>query len=329
MSMGARFRAIRARSFISWLMVAFAVVKVLLLFYFLAGDPRYAVGRVAAFTPLRGGNAALVRLEAPMLGDRLVLLPAAPRERPVSGRWLLAHGEPVKVRRWQVLDAHDVRLLPAVPALYASAQGWWSSLPELLEEHRAVALLLGATILLLGFVFMRLAAGIALGCVIAFIAWHAAVYASFQGWIELSDDLLWGVVLLSFLIGAVAGYRGANLVAYLAQRLAVILILIATLDDVASYFGWPVDSTRIVGILGTIISPAVGLWMIASYLLALGLKAQGAGISLVLGATAIAIHVLTRGSWIPGWSIYRRWRRGRRRVRVRGPEIPLGELVGD
>jgi hypothetical protein len=322
------FRGIRAHKLISWLMVAFALVKVVLLIYLLAGDPRYAVGRSTSFMPVRG-TGALVRVEAPMLSDRLVLLRAKSDEPPAPGRWLLAVGEPVKVGRWQVLDAQHVRVLPVVPAVLTTAQDWWSlPLPEVLEQHRAVALLLGATILLLGFVFMRLAAGVALGCAVAFIAWHAAVYASFQRWVELSDELLRGVVVLSFVIGAVVGYRGANIIAYLAQRLAVILILVATLDDVASYFGWPLDLTRIVGVLGTIISPAIGLWMVASYLLALGLKAQGAGINLVLGATAVAIHVLTRGAWIPGRSLYRRWsRRPRGRVRARAPEISLAELV--
>lgn len=318
--------------FISWFMVALAVLKVLLLAWFLAADDRYAVGRLRSLTEVSRGTKILARVEAPLMGERLALFDVESPDRPAVGRWLLARGEPVKVGRWHVLQVHRARLLPAVPALFSGTPGWWNQpLSNLLEQHRPVALLLGATILLLGFIFMRLAAGVALGSVVAFIAWNAAVYASFQGWIDLSDDkLLTGIVFLGFVIGAVVGYRGANVIAYLAQRLAVILILIATLDDIASYFGWPVELTRIVGILGTVISPAIGLWMIASYLLALGLKAQGAGISLVLGAAAFAVHVLTRGAWIPGWSFLRVWRHHRRRntIRARGPVVSLADLVG-
>jgi hypothetical protein len=183
--------------------------------------------------------------------------------------------------------------------------------------------------LLLGFAFLRLAASKVGGILGALVAWHAAVIAACEGLLLLPEESALLVMLLGFAVGALLGARRDNLVGYLAQRLALIVLFLVGAEAMARQFAWPVGLTQAVVLLGTLVSPVIGLWFLGAYLLAVGLGASGTGSYVVLGAAAIVVHTLVRGAWIPGWHP-RGWlaRLRRRRQPCRGGhEVPLDELV--
>lgn len=276
------------------------------------------------------GNRLLAQAAAPWTAaPRLLLVEAGVKETDIVGRWLLARGVPRLVGRWNVLMVHTIHTLPLVPAMGQVPAEGLGHLLSTLVHYRGMAILLRATVLLLGFMFLRLAAGMLSGVFSALLIWHAAVVASFEGFLTLPAGSLWAVLLGGFGIGALLGGQSGNLLSYLAQRLALILLLSAEAGDIASFFGWPVELTRGVAVIGTLLSPAIGLWLLAAYLLALGLGAKGASTQLILGATGMVIHSLLRGQWVPGWHFPRLpWRRPRRRQsHGTDHEVPLDALV--
>jgi hypothetical protein len=289
----------------------------------------YAIGWVVQTQPVPGDR-LLARVETPWTPSRWLLCPPGVAADPLAGRWLAARGTPRVVGQWSLLVVDTMRTLPHwLSVLKAPDTEGMGRLVSALAQHRGLAAVLGAAVLLLGFVFLRLAASKVGGILGALVAWHAAVVAACEGLLLLPEESALLVLLLGFAVGALLGGRRDNLLGYLAQRLALIVLFLVCAEQMAHQFAWPVGLTQAVALLGTLVSPVIGLWLLGAYLLAVGLGASGAGSYVVLGATAVVIHTLVRGEWVPGWhprGLLARLLR-RRQPRRDGPEVQLDELV--
>ena len=262
----------------------------------------YAVGWVVWTQPVPDGNRLVARVETPWTRSRWLLFQPGVGADTLAGRWLVARGTPRLVGQWHLLVVDTMRTLPRwLSVIKAPDTEGVGHLVSALAQHRGLATFLGAAVLLLGFVFLRLAASKVGGILGALVAWHAAVVAACEGFLLLPEESTLIVMLLGFAVGALLGGQRGNLLGYLAQRLALIVILLVCAGEMTHQFGWPVGLTQAVAVLGTLVSPAVGLWLLGAYLLAVGLGATGAGSYLILGATGLVIHTLVRGEWIPGW----------------------------
>jgi hypothetical protein len=164
-----------------------------------------------------------------------------------------------------------------------------------------LAVFLGVVILLFGAVLIRCAAGAAGGVFGAVLAWHVAVPAAFESLLTLPEAGVPAVLLLGCLLGMFLGFRHGSPLGALAQRLALLPLVEAFVGKIAEFFDWPVELTRIVGLIGTLLTPTIGLWLLGTYFLALGLGAQGAASRLVLGATGLAVRALRSEGVLRRW----------------------------
>lgn len=290
----------------------------------------YAVGWVVWTHVVPEGNRLLARVETPWTRPRMLLFQTGVAVDTIAGRWLVARGTPQLVGQWHLLIVDTMRTLPLVPAVVKApdAEGL-RRLVGALAQHRGVATLLGAIVLLLGFVFLRLAASKVGGILGAILTWHAVVVAAFEGLLVLPNESTVIVTLLGFAVGALLSGQRGNPLSYLAQRLALILILLACAGEMARQFGWPIGLTQAVTVLAPLLSPALGLWLVGAFLLAVGLGAKSTGSYLILGATGLVIHGLIRGAWVPSTGLPRFLKRQSRRLQPRrdGHEVPLDALV--
>jgi len=174
-------------------------------------------------------------------------------------------------------------------------------LVDYLEEHRTTALIAAAAVMLLGCLFLRLLGALALGFLGAALSGFGVAVLDCEALIApLHVAVLTGVSLSGFVIGVALGLRRRSLISYLAQYLAMVVLQLSFAGEVAASFGVAPSVVVAIALLGTLVSPAAGLWMLASALLILGLAAEGLGGYLVVLAVGLIIHHLVGGRWFSG-----------------------------
>lgn len=272
-------------------------------------DARYAVGWVVWTHLEPEGHQLLVQVKAPLRGSRMLLFTSENLQEGLDGHWLLAKGTPRLIGRWHLLVVDQMRILPFLHiGEKVLREGGAALSVDVLTAHRGLAVLLGVVVLLFGAVLVRCAAGLAGGVFGAILAWHMAVPAAFEGFLTLPEAGVPAILLLGCTLGMFLSFRRGSLLGALAQRLALLPLMEAFVGKIAEFFDWPVELTRIVGLIGTLLTPTIGLWLVGAYFLALGLGAEGAASRLVLGAAGLAMRVLRSEGSLPRW--YRLMTRG-------------------
>jgi hypothetical protein len=138
-------------------------------------------------------------------------------------------------------------------------------------------------------------AGLACSSSVVALGMPASVY----GIAAIPDNVL---VLLAFGGGAVAAWLGLgkdNITGFLVQRLCMVAVVLFLSPWIGAVFNWPLDITRAVGVIGVIVSPLVGTWLVSACLLAIGLQCGVGGAYVILVTCALLIHIATAGAWLP------------------------------
>lgn len=308
--------------------------------YWIFNQPQYAAGPLISVHAIEGSARSLMLVKPPGCEAKAIVIEGKVTPTPHIS-WVLAKGETRIVefpitqhlsKRVPVLEAEKLQTLSIWPSeIVASGVDWPYRIEGLLRQHRGAAALTGAAILVLGLFFLRLTSAVILGSMGALLSWHLAVLGEWEGLISLPAGGMKVVLLLGFVLGGLIGFR-KSIPGYLVQRLGIILIMMDFADNIAVTFGWPVELTRRVTVLGSLVSPAIGVWLLAAYFLSLGLDTRGPAGHLVLGAAGMIVHILNRGKWIPGLSelprlrVFTRWF-PRKRSATQSHEVPLGDLV--
>lgn len=261
-------------------------------------DDGYVVGMVADECQAPDGR-HVARVDCPGREPRVVILPGGGQlER---GTFLLAKGTPTNAGAFPcvVLSRKPASVL--VPEAYRSAFEGHSprSLVDFLREHRVAALIAGSVVVLLGFVFLRLIGALALGVLVAPLTCFDTVVLDCEGLIApLHPAVLSGVLLCGFALGVALGLQRCSLPGYLARGIALIGLQLPFASGAAATFGIAPGIAIGISVLGTLASPVVGLWLLASLLLTVGLAADGLGAYIVAAAVALIVHHLVDGRWV-------------------------------
>lgn len=285
---------------LAWLLAALVISLALGVCAWIVLHERYAAGWVIWIQPGPEGHPRLAQVEAPWRTSRMLVLASGDLREARAGHWVLARGTPRVLGPWHVLVVDQMQTLPflGVGTVRAGqpAQGM-----DALTAHRGMAVGLGVAVLLLGAVLVRWAARLAGGLLGAVLAWHVGVLAAFEDLLTLPDASVPAILLLGGVLGLVLGCRCGSPLGPLVQRVLVLLLVDAFVGKIAERFGWPVEVTRLVGLVGTLVTPTIGLWLLGAYFLALGLGAQGAASRLVLGAAGLAVRASRRELGLPRW----------------------------
>ncbi len=324
-------KAVVARSMglgtsLSWTLVLIGAALVVGLSLWLVSHPEYGAGRVLSCHGIPGMDRELLWVGVPGLERRAFVVEGKPGA--VSeGQWILAKGERLVTQEGRdVLRVRGFHTFPVSPDMaLASDERWPGSLEAFFKEHRGVSTAVGVAVLTLGFFFARAASSLLLGLVGAWLGWHVVVLAGFLGYLDLRVEIVLGGTALGFLAGAYLGFRRESVLGYLFQHLGLILILWALHGQIAEVFQCPISLVRGVVILGSLLSLPLGLWILSSYFLVVGIAESIVGAGIVLAVTLVIVHVLCRGKWIH-WPFLGRSKL--RRAPARGHEVSIGELVG-
>jgi hypothetical protein len=266
----------------------------LLIWFALRND--YALGMVVSTSVVTNQTDQIAELNTPWRASRILRLGAHLKFPMLAGRWVVVQGTPRMIEQWPILDVKRIR---AFPIVHAGAAVPWSSASQfrfMLHQHRTVTLLLGVTVLLLGTVLVRLAGRKLGGLIGAALAWHAVTVVSFEQLIVLSELGAWLSLIMGFVIGvSLAGHQG-NIFSFLTRRLGLMLVLVTLSDAIADLFGWPSRLVQVGTLLGTLIATGLGIWVLSSFLLAIGLNATSVGNYVTLAVTGLAVCVLFYGS---------------------------------
>lgn len=293
------------RTLCSWLCAVVVMVAIAIMVREIRLNENYMAGRIISVKTLSKGDRVLAQVREPGRETRALLMDVR-SEKPTAGCWIFAWGKPVQISGdHTVLDVADAHTLPLPPGL-SENQGneIAESFPAYLRDHREMAVVLGIVVLLSGFILLRLVSGVASGLLGAVILWHATAMGEFHHLFSLPQEAWTAVLLLGFLSGTMVGFRRRSFSGNVMQRLLMILIVALFLDEMSRLFDWSAPLTRYAIVLGIVVSPCIGLWLLGACLLSMGLGAQtSAAGCLVLGVTGVIMHIVTRGDWIPEWRL--------------------------
>jgi len=285
---------------LAWLLAALVLSLALGVGAWLVLHERYAAGWVVWTQPRSEGHQWLAQVGAPWRTSRMLVVASADLPEALAGHWVLARGTPRVLGPWHVLVVEQMRMLPLL-----DASTWRAGQPtrvlDAVTAHRGVAVGLGVAIVLFGAIVVRGAARLAGALFGAVLAWHVAVLAAFENLLSLPDASVPVILLLGGVLGLVLGCRCGGPLGPLAQRLLVLLLVDAFASQIAESLGWPVEVTRLVGCVGTLLTPMIGLWLLGTYFLVVGLEAYGPASRLVLGAAGLAVRASRRELGLPRW----------------------------
>lgn len=285
---------------LAWLLATLVLSLALGVGAWIVLHERYAAGWVVWSQPGPEGHQRLAQVEAPWRASRMLVFASGNHTEALTGHWVLASGTPRVLGQWHVLVVEQMRTLPflRVGTLRAGqpARGM-----DALTAHRGVAVGLGVAIVLLGAIVVRGAARLAGALFGAVLAWHVVVLAAFETLLSLPEASVPASLLLGGVLGLVLGCRCGGPLGPLAQRLLVLLLVDAFASRIAESLGWPVEVTRLVGCVGTLLTPMIGLWLLGTYFLVVGLAAHGPASRLVLGAAGLAVRASRRELGLPRW----------------------------
>lgn len=222
-------------------------------------------------------------------------LPAG-RSRALVGRWVLVRGHHPLGARASAVPEIAVAPLPALPwiaGLDIHGLGRWRLAPSL------AGIAIGASVLLLGFLALRVVAAAVAGVLGGLLAWHALVLAAWEGLVQPPSGAAGLVFAAGAVVGFVAALRG-GLLGYFLQRLVLLLLLWTLAPALGAQLALAPRLVRALAVLVALVSPGVGLVAVGAGFLAAGLDAHGLGAALVFLAAVVAVHVLSDGrAWMP------------------------------
>lgn len=284
-------------------MIILAILTGLTLWFY--HQDHYAIGRIVSINDIPGRQQVLAIVEMPGLTSRALRFNhRMEKEEAIStGCWIIAKGEPRIVgNSMRILDVKKVQIFPMqinVPTI--SKDGLEKEFLNILDEHRLLTLIAGSVILVVGLILARVLGAGFMGTLASVLVWHLVAIACLEGMLTVPEKAWLVLLAMGFLLGFIVSVRGASIPGFLAQRLGILGALLILPEAMSTVLNWPVEIVWIVTVLGTIISPAIGIWLLASFFLAVGLNAEGPAVNLILVAAAVAIHILTRGRWIPNF----------------------------
>jgi hypothetical protein len=286
-----------------FLMIILAILTGLTLWFY--HQDHYAIGRIVSINDIPGRQQTLAMVEVPGLTSQALRFNhRVENEEAISiGCWIIAKGEPRIIRvSIRILDVKNVQIFPLrvnLPTI--NKDGLGKEFLNVLDGHRLLTLIAGSVILVVGLILARVLGAGFMGTLASVLVWHLAAIAYLEGMVTVPGKA-WPVLLaMGFLLGFIVSVRDTSIPGFLAQRLVIIGALLILPEAMSTVLNWPVEIVRIVTVLGTIISPAIGIWLLASFFLAVGLSAEGPAVNLILVAAGAATHILTRGRWIPNF----------------------------
>ena len=284
-----------------------------------------AIGRVTNVRPTTtqdGSRVVVTRAELAPLPTRIIVIPSSlfpttgERIEDLHGQWIITSGSCVAVHNRRVLLASQLTFVHTWPH---RLQRTTCALSSRISQSPTVAIVLSVLTLCLGYLGLRLVAALMVGVL-------GAAFASLVGALLQAHDVVpdhvavtYAFASLGFLAGGAAGFRRGGVLGFLAQRLIVLCGVLVFAESMAGVLHVPRMIVLVVGIVGSLLSPAIGLWLLCGWMLCLGLGTHGAAGYVVMAIAGLAVHVLTGGRWL---SVAWRWRRRRWKG-----ETPLADLM--
>lgn len=170
-----------------------------------------------------------------------------------------------------------------------------------LKRHRELAVLGGVLLLVLGFYSVRLIAACALGVGLFLSIWLGLTVCELDDMLRIPGNpvAVWALPTLGFVLGCVVALQPGTAIGSAMVRITLATLCLAFADNIAETLGWPQQVVMILGVVGSVLAPPLGLALLAAYMLVMGLNAQGLAIYLVLFLVLVSVHVLTGGRWVP------------------------------
>ena len=268
----------------------------------IVGDGAYEAGRVRSVQPVPGREANLAEVDLPGRGSQLLLM----RDRPGVGDWLVARGEPATAGGVDYLGVEETRTLALPGGALDMARLVFSRALEPLGRPNSMATgMAGLILLLAGCRLLRGTAPIALGGACAFLAWNAGSALSLKTSLG-GDEAVRTGALIAFAAGAIAELRRKRGAApALGERALAATGGALCGPACATALGLAAPPALFLAV-GAFLAPGVLVWLLGSQLVARGMGIGGASLLPLLGASATAIHVATRGEWLPLHRLRRR-----------------------
>ena len=274
------------------------------------------IGEVESVNPVAGRDSTIITVDVPFGGTRFLLCESALAGDIVPGQWTAYHGAPATVDQHSLIDIDRLR---RVFDLHAGRED--------LSGHRPVAAILGAALLLLGSVLLRLLGGLVLAAIGMTLLWRLLLWLGQAGMIDLSSGPATGAILAATgLAITYAGLRRWHAVNRWMQSLALAAVLSLLARGFASELGWPESVVVIAAGVGPLLSPVVGVWLLSGFFMALGTAMSPAGQLVVMALVFLAMHLLCGGDWFPGRTCGTRVARPHQAANERG-EVPLAALL--
>lgn len=285
---------------LAWLLATLVISLALGVFAWILLHESYAAGWVIWTQSGPEGHQRLAQVEAPWRASRMLVFASGHHTEALAGHWVLARGTPRVLGQWHVLVVDHMQTLPFLRT-GALRAGEPARFVATLTAHRGFAVGLGVAVVLLGAVVVRYAARLAGALLGAVLAWHIVVLAAFAEFLTPPGASMPAILLLGGVLGLCLGVRCGSPLGPLAQRLLVLLLVNAFASQIAESCGWPVEVTRLVGCVGTLLTPTIGLWLLGTYFLIVGLDAQGPASRLVFGVAGLAVRASRREFGLPRW----------------------------
>jgi hypothetical protein len=295
------------------------------LFLWIWYDPRIVVGCVRQRIRTRDPQTYLLRIQVPMLPSKLLVVESEQGSNLREASWLLARGDVYRIADADVVFAHDLHSV-RLPGWTERIVSMKAAVRWLVAAYSPVDITAGALLLLCGFLFIRLAAAVLGSVVGAFIAWNASAYLALVYSMAVADSALFLVTILGAVAAGALGLRRSGFMAYLLQRFAVILALLLTLPSFGEGLGWPVRWILPLAVMGSLIAPALGICVLASGFLCVGMSISGLFTVVVFVVALLLVHVLSGGRWVVGRRLTLPGR-GFRFCRSRPGEVALSDLI--
>ena len=255
-------------------------------------------------TEVVGEEDQLIEIDLLLGGSRVVYVPSERSRVPlVEGDWLFAH-------HGEVADCAGT-FFPAAQRLWRFPEwkrilAWFhpGRLTDALAANPKVSGIMGVALLSAPFLILRPFTAVAVGLI-----WSSLFGLSFSVASVFTPQLSPGfplVVAAGFLIGLIFGMSG-GIQEMLAQRLVVGGAALLLAPGLVGLLDWPTPLTLFVLLFATVLRPSVALWLIGSYLMAVGIGASGPGsfvVVLVIGGGLIFVarhHILGVGDLYGGF----------------------------
>jgi hypothetical protein len=258
--------------------------------------------------------------------DKHVVLSRQQAETIKTGDWVLLRGSARETRRHTIHSVDSLQSLPQwMTGTVSSIASWYESLHNPSAGHRAILLMSGAVVLLLGVFALRVVSAIVLAALLMIAGWCAVSIGLIYELPGSGPWLLAAIPLVGAGSGLILGGAHGSMWGYLTQRIGMMALLMLLSPAIALQFGWPTHLTLIIALAGSLVTPLVGLWLIGGFAIAAGIEGSALAGNLILGVAGLMVHVASGGSWLS--SIFIPLRGGNRTSKCADGQIPLADFV--